>query len=73
MPATAGRSLRRQPPGGPLGHRCRNGTEVVVYELAAMGHARPLPPSTTPCRPDTPIPASDLPWEYFEEHPRRRG
>jgi poly(3-hydroxybutyrate) depolymerase len=26
---------------------CRDGTEVVVYELAGMDHAGPVPPSTT--------------------------
>ena len=54
--------------------RCRDGTDVVVYELAAMGHAWPGATIDDPMSaPDTPISASDLLWEFFEEHPRRRG
>lgn len=53
--------------------RCRNGTDVVVYELAEMGHA--WPGATGDDRlaaPDTPISATDLLWRFFEQHPRRR-
>jgi poly(3-hydroxybutyrate) depolymerase len=39
-----------------------------------MGHARPGAAIDDPMSaPDTPISASDLLWEFFEEHPRRRG
>jgi polyhydroxybutyrate depolymerase len=54
--------------------RCRDGTDVVVYELAAMGHAWPGATIDDPMSaPDTPISASDLLWEFFEDHPRQRG
>jgi polyhydroxybutyrate depolymerase len=54
--------------------RCRDGTDVVVYELAEMGHAWPGAAAGDPLdAPDTPISASDLLWEFFERHPRRRG
>jgi polyhydroxybutyrate depolymerase len=53
--------------------RCRDGTEVVVYQLAAMGHAWPGGAIDDPmAAPDTPISANDLLWEFFERHPRRR-
>jgi poly(3-hydroxybutyrate) depolymerase len=51
--------------------RCRNGTEVVVYELADMGHAWPgATGDDALAAPDTPISANDLIWEFFERHPR---
>jgi polyhydroxybutyrate depolymerase len=53
--------------------RCRNGTDVVVYELADMGHA--WPGGTSGGRladPETPISATELLWEFFQRHPRRR-
>jgi polyhydroxybutyrate depolymerase len=51
--------------------RCRNGTEVVVYELAGMGHAWPGAAGDDPlAAPDTPISATDLLWRFFEQHPR---
>jgi polyhydroxybutyrate depolymerase len=53
--------------------RCRAGTEVVVYELADMGHAWPGATLDDPmAAPDTPISANDLLWEFFDQHPRRR-
>jgi poly(3-hydroxybutyrate) depolymerase len=53
--------------------RCRDGTEVVVYELAGMGHAWPGAGTDDPmAAPDAPASASDLLWEFFERHPRRR-
>ena len=52
--------------------RCRDGTEVVVYELADMGHAWPGAATDDPmAAPDTPISANDLLWQFFEQHPRR--
>jgi polyhydroxybutyrate depolymerase len=54
--------------------RCRNGTEVVVYELAEMGHAWPgAGTEDAMAAPDTPVSATDLLWRFFEQHPRRRG
>jgi poly(3-hydroxybutyrate) depolymerase len=42
--------------------------------LNAMGHARPGAAIDDPMSaPDTPISASDLLREFFEQHPRRRG
>jgi polyhydroxybutyrate depolymerase len=53
--------------------RCRNGTDVVVYELAEMGHGWPGARADDPmAAPDTPISANDLIWRFFEQHPRRR-
>jgi polyhydroxybutyrate depolymerase len=52
---------------------CRDGTEVVVYELAGMDHAWPGAAIDDPmAAPDTPVAANDLLWEFFEQHPRRR-
>jgi polyhydroxybutyrate depolymerase len=54
--------------------RCRDGTDVVVYELAEMGHAWPGSTADDPmAAPDTPVSANDLLWRFFERHPRRRG
>jgi polyhydroxybutyrate depolymerase len=53
--------------------RCRNGTDVVVYELAEMDHAWPgAKVDDLMADPDTPISASELLWQFFEQHPRRR-
>lgn len=53
--------------------RCRNGTDVVVYDLAEMGHGWPGAKVDDPmAAPDTPISASELIWEFFEQHPRSR-
>jgi poly(3-hydroxybutyrate) depolymerase len=52
---------------------CRDGSDVVVYELAEMGHAGPGATGDDPmAAPDAPIAASELLWEFFEAHPRRR-
>ena len=51
---------------------CRDGTEVVVYELADMGHAWPGAAADDPmAAPDAPVSANDLLWRFFEQHPRR--
>jgi len=45
----------------------------VVYELADMGHA--WPGGNVGGRlaaPDAPISATELLWEFFQRHPRRR-
>jgi polyhydroxybutyrate depolymerase len=53
--------------------RCGDGTEVVVYELAGMGHAWPGAGGDDPmAAPDAPVSASNLLWEFFEQHPLRR-
>jgi poly(3-hydroxybutyrate) depolymerase len=52
---------------------CRNGTDVVVYELAEMDHAWPGATGEDPlAAPDAPISATELLWEFFQRHPRRR-
>jgi poly(3-hydroxybutyrate) depolymerase len=52
---------------------CRDGSDVVVYELAEMGHAWPGATGDDPmAAPDAPVAASELLWEFFEAHPRRR-
>ena len=46
---------------------------MVTYELEATGHAWPGATIDDPMSaPDTSISASDLLWEFFEQHPRRR-
>jgi polyhydroxybutyrate depolymerase len=57
-----------------LTSRCRDGTEVVVYELADMGHAWPGADGDDPmAAPDLPVDANDLLWAFFERHRRRHG
>jgi polyhydroxybutyrate depolymerase len=57
-----------------LTSRCRDGTEVVVYELADMGHAWPGADGDDPmAAPDLPVEANDLLWAFFERHRRRHG
>lgn len=52
--------------------RCRDGTDVVVYELADMGHAWPGAAADDPmAAPAAPVSANDLLWEFFERHRRR--
>jgi branched-chain amino acid transport system substrate-binding protein len=52
---------------------CRGGSEVVVYELAEMDHAWPgATGDDAMAAPDAPISASELLWEFFKAHPRRR-
>jgi polyhydroxybutyrate depolymerase len=52
---------------------CRDGSDVLVYELAEMAHAWPGATGDDPmAAPDAPISASELLWEFFERHPRRR-
>jgi polyhydroxybutyrate depolymerase len=63
---TSGRVVR-------LASRCRDGTDVVVYELADMGHARPAAAGDgAMAAPDAPESANELLWEFFAAHPRRR-
>jgi polyhydroxybutyrate depolymerase len=63
---TSGRVVR-------LVSRCRDGTDVVVYELADMGHAWPgAAGDDAMAAPDAPVSANELLWEFFAGHPRRR-
>ncbi|HEX2137263.1 MAG TPA: PHB depolymerase family esterase [Microvirga sp.] len=51
--------------------RCRNGAEVVVYNLRDMSHAWPGgKPDGQLADPRTPIKATDLIWEFFASHPK---
>ena len=54
MPAIAGRSLRRSGQVARSATCCRDGTEVVVDELAAMGHALPAATIDDPMSAPTP-------------------
>jgi polyhydroxybutyrate depolymerase len=50
---------------------CRDGSDVLVYELAEMDHAWPGATGDDPmAAPDAPISASELLWEFFERHTR---
>jgi polyhydroxybutyrate depolymerase len=50
-----------------------SGTDVVVDELAEMDHAWPGATGEDPlAAPDVPISATELLWEFFQRHPRRR-
>jgi polyhydroxybutyrate depolymerase len=51
----------------------RDGSEVVLIEIAGGGHTWPgMPPLVTSLGPSTAdISANDLMWDFFQRHPRR--
>ncbi|RSM74216.1 polyhydroxybutyrate depolymerase [Actinoplanes sp. ATCC 53533] len=64
-------------PGGPAGvrrssARCADGSDVEVYVVAGMGHSWPGAASGQLAAPDAPIVATDIVWDFFAAHPRRR-
>jgi len=52
--------------------RCPDGSEVVAYRVEPMGHAWPGEAPVGLGDPDAPINATDLLWQFFADHPRRR-
>jgi polyhydroxybutyrate depolymerase len=52
--------------------RCADGSDVEVYLLADMGHAWPGATSGQLAAPDAPLIATDVVWDFFAAHPRRR-
>lgn len=65
------------PPGGAAGvrrssARCADGSDVEAYVLADMGHSWPGATSGQLALPDAPLVATDVIWDFFAAHPRRR-
>ncbi|MEO3931007.1 PHB depolymerase family esterase [Micromonosporaceae bacterium B7E4] len=52
--------------------RCADGSDVEVYVVAEMGHAWPGVRTGGIAAPDVGIMATELVWEFFAAHPRRR-
>lgn len=50
---------------------CGDGSEVVAYRLAQMGHSWPGAPTGQLADPKAAVAASDLIWQFFQAHPRR--
>ena len=48
------------------------GSNVDAYVVADMGHAWPGAKSGPLAAPDAPIVATDILWDFFVGHPRRR-
>jgi polyhydroxybutyrate depolymerase len=51
---------------------CPDGSEVVAYTVEPMSHAWPGGASVGLGDPNAPINATDLIWQFFAGHPRRR-
>ena len=52
---------------------CADGSEVVAYTVTDMGHAWPGgQPGGRLADPTAPVNATDLMWEFFAAHPRKR-
>ncbi|GAA0914151.1 PHB depolymerase family esterase [Virgisporangium ochraceum] len=52
--------------------RCADGSDVDVYVVPDMGHVWPGTGDGQFAVPDAPMNATDLVWEFFAAHPRRR-
>jgi polyhydroxybutyrate depolymerase len=52
--------------------RCADGSDVDVYVVPDMGHVWPGTGTGQFAVPNTPMNATDLVWEFFAAHPRRR-
>ncbi len=52
--------------------RCPDGSEVVAYRVEPMSHAWPGGAAVGLGDPNAPINATDLLWQFFADHPRRR-
>jgi poly(3-hydroxybutyrate) depolymerase len=52
--------------------QCPDGSDVVSYTLGPMGHAWPGGAAVGLGDPKAPLNATDLLWQFFADHPRRR-
>jgi polyhydroxybutyrate depolymerase len=66
-PPTGGKAVRRS------AARCADGSDVDVYVVTDMGHSWPGAQQGQLARPDAPIVATDIIWDFFAAHPRLRG
>ncbi|WP_254390316.1 PHB depolymerase family esterase [Streptomyces sp. AC550_RSS872] len=51
---------------------CPNGSEVTTYRLARMGHSWPGGLNNDMAFADSDVNATDLMWEFFAAHPKKR-
>lgn len=51
---------------------CDDGTDVVWYSIADMGHFWPGAERGVGADPTAPVNATDLMWDFFDQHPRGR-
>lgn len=52
--------------------RCADGSDVVVYVIEGMGHSWPGGANVALGAPRVKLNATDLIWQFFSAHPRRR-
>jgi polyhydroxybutyrate depolymerase len=52
--------------------RCADGSDVEVYVIEGMGHSWPGAKTGAMAAPDAGVVATDLVWEFFAAHPRKR-
>ena len=52
--------------------RCADGSDVEVYVVTDMGHRWPGAQNGQMAKPDAPIVATDILWDFFATHPRIR-
>jgi polyhydroxybutyrate depolymerase len=71
VPAAATPSVSG-PPVQRTSARCADGSDVDVYVVTDMGHSWPGATGGQLAAPDAPLRATDILWEFFAAHPRRR-
>jgi polyhydroxybutyrate depolymerase len=52
---------------------CDDGTDVVWYSITGMGHSWPGDARVAGADVTVPVVATDVMWDFFEQHPRARG
>ena len=52
---------------------CDDGTDVVWYSITGMGHSWPGDARVAGADATVPVVATDVMWDFFEQHPRARG
>ncbi|MEV4417660.1 PHB depolymerase family esterase [Catellatospora sp. NPDC049609] len=50
--------------------RCADGSVLVIYDIAAMGHSWPGANGGPMTYPESPVPATDAMWDFFKQHTR---
>ncbi|WP_244871034.1 PHB depolymerase family esterase [Catellatospora sp. IY07-71] len=50
--------------------KCGDGSRVLVYDIAAMGHSWPGAKQGGMAQPDAPVAATDAMWDFFKAHTR---